>query len=81
MKNNSEVNIEDVFVPKMNYKRASSFTGLSERTLRTYVSMKRIPYLKIGRRVVFDPLALKVWLESKAVPTLAESLSGKGGNA
>ncbi len=32
-----------------------------------WVSQRKIPYLKIGRNIRFDPEAIKQWLESKEV--------------
>jgi excisionase family DNA binding protein len=31
---------------------------------------RRIPYLKIGRRTLFEPVSLREWIEARTVPPL-----------
>jgi excisionase family DNA binding protein len=38
--------------------------GTSERHVRRLVAERRVPYLKVGRFVRFDPEAIARWLES-----------------
>ncbi|MGV9193179.1 helix-turn-helix domain-containing protein [Microbacterium sp. MC2] len=38
-------------------------TGLSERTLRSLVSTRRIPYVKVGKFVRFKPADLAAWID------------------
>lgn len=51
--------------------RFLSITELSENinlpitTLRFFVFKKEIPYLKIGKRLMFDLNEIEIWLESK----------------
>jgi excisionase family DNA binding protein len=38
--------------------QAAEFLGISVHTLRGFVSKRRIPFTKIGRRCLFDPAML-----------------------
>ncbi len=44
-------------------KEASQYLSLSTDTLYRMASSKKIPYLKIGDRVLFDIRALDAWVE------------------
>ena len=44
---------------------------LSIATIYKYVCQKKIPYLKIGSRVLFDEDKLDKWLQSKEVEVFA----------
>ncbi len=39
----------------INVKQLSESTGLSVFTLYSWINQKRIPYVKVGRLVRFDP--------------------------
>ncbi|MGA2530303.1 MAG: helix-turn-helix domain-containing protein [Acidimicrobiales bacterium] len=41
--------------------------GITERHVRRLVSERRIPFVKVGRFVRFDPVAIAGWLERTAV--------------
>jgi hypothetical protein len=43
------------------------------------VSERRIPFLKVGGFVRFDPAALNVWLEEQRVEALPDSRHGTWG--
>jgi len=43
---------------------------LAKITVYKMVSAKQIPFMKIGRRVLFDPSQLKEWLDDKTVSPL-----------
>ncbi len=45
----------------------AELTGLSVHTLYTWVSQKRIPYLKVGRLTKFDLKVIEGWIDSLAV--------------
>ena len=51
-------------------KPLSKQLGLAEITVYKMVSAKRIPHVKIGSRVLFDPQKLSEWLEKKSVKTI-----------
>ena len=44
-------------------KEASQFLSLSTDTVYRMASLKKLPYLKIGDRVLFDVKALDHWIE------------------
>ncbi|HVA08948.1 MAG TPA: helix-turn-helix domain-containing protein [Acidimicrobiales bacterium] len=41
--------------------------GVTPRHIRRLVAERRIPFLKVGRFVRFDPAALNVWLDDLRV--------------
>lgn len=50
-------------------KTASEQLGLAKITIYKMVSARRIPHIKIGKRVLFDPQKLSEWIdEHKVVP-------------
>jgi hypothetical protein len=42
--------------------------GLKRWTVRSYCSMRRIPFIKLGRRVFFDPEAIDAWIKAHERP-------------
>ncbi len=46
---------------------ASAYTSLSERALYHRVSRREIPFIKQGRRILFDRVALDRWMRRVAV--------------
>jgi len=50
----------------MNIKEAAQLTGLGVGTLYKYKLLGRIPFTKIGTRVLFDADALEAWLREKS---------------
>ncbi len=56
----------------LDYKGAADFLGLSEYTLRRWVSLGRVPHVKLGLMLVrFEPEALERWLGSCRVEPVA----------
>lgn len=51
----------------MSVEEAADYLRISSKTIRNWVSSKKIPHLKIGSRILFDAADLKEWLESKKV--------------
>ncbi len=51
----------------LNVKETAGYTGLSVHTLYTMVSQRRIPYVKVGRRTMFDVGLLDDWLKEHTV--------------
>ncbi|MDW3212624.1 MAG: helix-turn-helix domain-containing protein [Ilumatobacteraceae bacterium] len=45
--------------------------GVSIRTVRRLVAERRIPYLKCGHLIRFDPDEVNVWLEAQRVAPVA----------
>ncbi|MDA8048352.1 MAG: helix-turn-helix domain-containing protein [Actinomycetota bacterium] len=51
-------------VPRLlNIDQVAVHLGVTTRHIRRLVSERRIPYLKVGRFVRFDPAAVGVWLD------------------
>ena len=48
-------------------KDLSESTGLSVFTLYSWINQKRIPYVKVGRLVRFDPRKIEKWIEGNSV--------------
>lgn len=50
-------------------REAAEYLGLAESTLVTWRSTRRveIPYVKLGRRVLYRQRDLDVWLDAQAV--------------
>jgi excisionase family DNA binding protein len=52
----------------LDYRGAAEFLGLSEFTLRRYVSLRRLPFIKVGAKLVrFEPARLLDWIDSQRV--------------
>jgi excisionase family DNA binding protein len=45
----------------------AEYLGIRVSTLYSWVSQKRIPYIKLGRLVKFDLRKIDKWLEDKAI--------------
>jgi excisionase family DNA binding protein len=52
----------------MNIEQAADRLGVSVRHMRRLVSERRIPYLKWGHLLRFDPQDIDEWLEDHVVP-------------
>jgi excisionase family DNA binding protein len=48
----------------LNIKQASEYTTLSVQTLYTYVCMQKVPFHKVGHRVLFEESELNEWIVS-----------------
>ena len=57
----------------LSIKDASDLLGLKCSTLYKYICAKKIPYVKLGMRVLFDPEKLRSWISDHSV----EPLNGK----
>ena len=55
-------------------EEAAAFTRLKKSTLYSYVESRRIPFLKVGSRVLFEKDALVEWLSGHRVEPLAASV-------
>jgi len=47
----------------LNIQEVNLYTGLALQSLYNMVSQRRIPYVKVGRAVRFDPRLLDEWLK------------------
>jgi excisionase family DNA binding protein len=52
----------------LNIRELSGLTGLAVPTIYEYVSMRKIPHVKIGKRVLFDRGEIDKWIEALKVP-------------
>lgn len=50
-----------------NIRQLAEATGLSVYTIYTWVSQRKIPYVKVGKRVMFDPVEIRHWIEEHKV--------------
>jgi excisionase family DNA binding protein len=46
---------------------AARYLNLSPHTLRSWVQRRRIPHLRLGRRILFDPIELDAFVETNRV--------------
>ena len=55
--------------PLLDRKAAAAMLGIRAQTLAAWASSRRygIPYIKVGRRAMYDPARLRLWLESRTV--------------
>lgn len=51
----------------LNADQLSEKIGLSKDTIYTLVSMRKIPHLKVGRRVLFPVKGIEKWLEVNTI--------------
>ena len=51
-------------------KELASYLDISEKTIRSWVWLRRIPYCKMGRLVKFDLKKIEHWLKDKRVEEL-----------
>ena len=51
----------------INKKELAEYLRLSVYTIDTYVCHNRIPYIKIGRRILFDLGEIDKWIEEQKV--------------
>ena len=56
------------FEKLLTYQQAAKILNISEPTLRRWVMERRIPFIKIGRLVRFDPDILMKWISEHSVP-------------
>jgi len=50
----------------------AEWLGISPKTIYSWVMMKRIPYVKLGRLVKFDPVDIEAWIKENKVPVRDE---------
>ncbi len=51
-----------------NVSQAAELLGISTHTIYAWVCQRKIPYVKIGRRVMFRPQDIEAWIEGHRVP-------------
>lgn len=58
----------------MSVEECATYTRLSKWTIYTFVCKRRIPYIKLGRRTLFDRAEIDRWIQSKCRKVSAVSL-------
>jgi excisionase family DNA binding protein len=53
--------------PLIDVRRAAKLLGISEKTLRDWVWRKKIDYVKVGDRVMFEPEAIREFIARNRV--------------
>jgi len=48
-------------------EKAAEFLGVSVHTLRTWTGRREIPFIKLRRRVLFDPEKLREFIEKNSI--------------
>ena len=51
----------------LNVKELSGLTGLKQSTIYQWVSQRKIPYIKLGKKILFDPDKINKWIEENTV--------------
>ena len=51
----------------LNVKELSRLTGLKQSTIYQWVSQRKIPYIKLGKKVLFDPDKINKWIDENTV--------------
>ena len=51
----------------LNIEEVAIQIGLSKSTLYVYTCKKQIPYIKLGRRVMFDPKRIDRWIRERMI--------------
>ena len=56
----------DVFFENLiDVETTAEVLGVAPKTIRKWVSLRFIPYIKLGSRVLFRPRSLELWLNQK----------------
>lgn len=53
-------------------QEAAHYTGISPTTIYKWVSQRKIPHIKMGRLVKFDPIKLDEWIKQQTVMPMPE---------
>lgn len=64
----------------LRYREAAEILRISELTLRKWVAERRVPFCKIGGRVIFEPERLMEWVQGQRVEPIGSGkpLHGRG---
>ncbi len=55
----------------MGMEEASAMLGVTKNTLYAWVSMRKIPFIKVGRLVKFDQKDIDSWIEERKIRAIA----------
>ena len=53
-------------------RELAEYIGISIYTINAWVSQKRIPHIKLGRRILFDMKDIEKWINEQKVEPLSE---------
>ena len=59
----------------LSINEASEFLGLRVPTIYKYICSRKIPYVKLGSRVLFDSNKLEEWIERNSVQPVSKNTS------
>lgn len=65
--------IKDTGPPLMDIEAVAAQLAVTVRHIRRLVSERRIPYLKVGHLVRFDPAEVATWLDAARRPLLPDA--------
>ncbi len=51
----------------LSIEQLADWLGVTDRFIRRLVAERRIPFLKIGKFIRFDPIEIEPWLDSQRV--------------
>jgi excisionase family DNA binding protein len=59
---------ENEIIQLISVEDLARFLALAPKTIRNYVWRREIPFVKIGKKVMFRPESIAAWLEQKETP-------------
>lgn len=59
--------LDSLFDNLINLETVSEILGVAPKTIHNWVYLHRIPYIKVGRKVMFRQESLKKWLNRKEI--------------
>ncbi len=63
-------------LPKLlSVREISKILGVAEITIRKFCCAKKIPYIKLGGRVLFDPEKISTWVEKQSIKPINSNRS------
>jgi excisionase family DNA binding protein len=54
----------------LSIKELSEYLGIPKYTIYSWTSMKKIPYVKLGRAIRFDMTEIESWIKERKVEVL-----------
>ena len=48
----------------LNIQETSEYLGIPKNTIYQYTSQRKIPFVKVGKQLIFDVEELKIWISS-----------------
>ena len=51
----------------INLETVSEVLGVAPKTIHNWVYLRKLPYIKVGRKVMFRPKSLENWLNRKEI--------------